>query len=87
MSAFPESVYEFGDWLKAHPWVKRVKVPDVVWKRYITQITANQRLTASYDPHAPIDPVITWRFKQAMIPAFAWNRREGLFPSRFWRRA
>lgn len=83
MSAFPDSVYEFGDWLKAHPWVKRVKLPDAVFTDYMAQASANARITqeAGY-----INPVLTWRFKQAMIPAFAWSQREGLFPARTWRR-
>ena len=87
MSAFPESVYALGDWLKAHPWVKRVKVPDLVWESYAIQIGANLRLTPSYDPDAPLEPVITWRMKQAMIAAHAWQFREGLFPTRLWRRS
>lgn len=81
---YPQSVYEFGNWLKAHPWIKRVKLPDVVWERYAAQVSLDSRVTPS--DGAPLDPVITWRFRQAMITERAWPFREGLFPARMCRR-
>jgi hypothetical protein len=83
---YPASVYEFGEWLKAHPWVKRVKLPDATFISYMAEVAANLWMPPSYSPYTPIDPVLMWRHKQAMIPESAWHRREGLFPARIWRK-
>lgn len=84
MSAYPESVYEFGAWLKAHPWVKRVRLDVDTFERYVFEVSADAR---SSDPNEPLHPILTWRMKVAMIRADAWYRREALFPSTRWRHA
>jgi hypothetical protein len=84
---YPESVYTLGAWLKARPWVKRVKVDTATFWAYIAEVQLSQRLTPSYDPHTPIDPVLFWRHQQAIIPESDWYRRESLFPSRIYRKS
>jgi hypothetical protein len=84
---FPESVYELGEWLKAHPLVKRVKLPNGTFARYMSEVGASVRITPSYDPLTPVAPVLMWRHQQAMIPESDWHRRELLFPARIWRKA
>jgi hypothetical protein len=81
---YPDSVYEMGAWLKAHPWVKRVKVDTETFWAYITEAQVNQRI--NYSPESHTFPVLMWRHQQAMIPESDWYRREALFPARIWRR-
>ena len=85
--SFPCSVYELGDWLLAHPHVKRLRVPDDVWRDYFDEVVVRARLTAPARDGAFEKPVITWRRHQALIASHAWYQRDALFPSSQWRRA
>lgn len=82
----PVSVYDFGAWLVAHPWIKRVKLPDVIFERYIGQVADDARYGASGFGDPWRLPVLIWRRRQAMIPVSQWWRRDALFPPQMWRR-
>lgn len=83
MSEYPASVYEFGAWLRAHPAVKRVKLDNDTFRRYMTEV----ELSARYLSEAAVfHPVLMWRGVQAIIPASDWHRREWLFPVSRWRK-
>ena len=83
---FPESVFQFGEWLVDRPWIKRVRLPDDVFARYMGEVWADLRVTADFDLNRPIFPVLMWKHKQAMIPSSDWFRRDALFPPSMWRR-
>jgi hypothetical protein len=76
----PESVYAFGDWLRAHPWVKRVKLPRDVFKRYTAELSQSARYFGhSYGPE-PFEPYFTWRGQQAAFPPETWADRHRWWP-------
>lgn len=80
--AFPESVYDFGAQLKAHPWVKRVKLDDATFERYTLQVMSDGRHLPT---PADLRPVLTWRMRAAMVPESHWQHRRGLFPPSAYR--
>ena len=83
MSAYPDDVYEFGAWLKAHPWVKRVKLDADTFTRYYAQIEADSR----FGGHSGLgpDPFFLWRSRVAAILDRAWAHRREIWPERMYR--
>lgn len=68
MRAFPDSVYEFGNWLKAHPCVKRVRLDNRTFERYLSQI---------WDQHTEyygLDTILTWCDRVKLYPPHLWRR-------------
>lgn len=81
---FPHSVFDFGAWLRAHPWVKRVKVPASDFARYVGQLEADLRITSELP--TTLLPCFTWRRVQAAILDSAWRQRRALFPDHLYRK-
>jgi hypothetical protein len=82
VDSFPESVYEFGAWLKAHPWVTRVRVPLDTFERYCLQLDANA-MVVTKTPWPSYH--FTWRHKVAAIVDHAWPHRREIWPSHVYR--
>jgi hypothetical protein len=78
---WPESVYEFGAWLKAHPAVLRVKLPLAIYERYSSELALSARFIpgtqCGYDRG-----FFTWRMVAAAFNEHAWPHRYKLFPRR-----
>ena len=81
---YPESVFDFGLWLKAHPWIVRVRLDVETFERYVLQLESNSRPL----PESGAWPVefFTWRYRVAVILDRAWSHRRILWPERCYRR-
>jgi hypothetical protein len=82
VASLPESVYEFGAWLKAHPWVKRVKLDTATFERYVSHMEADARLLP--ESGYPVE-FFTWRSRVAAITDHAWPHRREIWPERCYR--
>lgn len=92
MSPFPQSVYEFGDWLVAHPYVTRVRLDVPTFARYLAELDGDLRFGAYLisEPIAsrltPLDRYFTWRNSQAVFHDYSWADRRSLWPPHMYRR-
>ena len=83
MKSFPESVYEFGDFLVAHPWIVRVKLDRDTMVRYLAELSCDQFMPFGREP--VVDYYFTWKRRVACILADKWPHRYDIWPPRAYR--